>query len=249
MNCPNCGRENTIEAAYCIGCGTALSSTCPSCGAKATPDAAYCAACGSPLRPENSRMVLGAVQALKCSRCGEVNERSAVYCAACGFPLREEEPVRFGSPSVANDTLDAWELGRPAGFWIRVVASLIDGLVLMFAVAIIAAIIIQENYIGSRASEEAGFTSQDTLTFLTVAAYLVAMVAVYAATVGKLALGIRIVRTDGSKVNWGTAVLRFLASVLSMLLLGIGFLMVAFRDDKRALHDLMCGTVVIIKRH
>ena len=62
---------------------------------------------------------------------------------------------------------------------------------------------------------------------------------------GKRLFRLYVVRTDGSRVGPGRALARHLASLLSMLILGIGFLMIAFRQDKRGLHDLICDTVVI----
>ena len=58
-------------------------------------------------------------------------------------------------------------------------------------------------------------------------------------------LGMRIVRSDGRRVGIGRALGRELATVLSLILLLAGYLMVAFRNDKRALHDLIADTVVI----
>jgi uncharacterized RDD family membrane protein YckC len=63
-----------------------------------------------------------------------------------------------------------------------------------------------------------------------------------------MVIGAKIVNVDGSKIGYLTAFLRVLASILSVLTLGIGYLMVAFREDKRALHDLLVGTRVIYKR-
>jgi uncharacterized RDD family membrane protein YckC len=54
-----------------------------------------------------------------------------------------------------------------------------------------------------------------------------------------------VVRTDGSRVGIGRALARYLAYVPSAIILGGGFLMIAWRQDKRGLHDLICDTVVI----
>ena len=69
------------------------------------------------------------------------------------------------------------------------------------------------------------------------------------ATPGKLIFGAQVVRTDGSRIGYGQAALRwFAAQVNNFCLLGIGYLFVAVRADKRAFHDLLAGTRVVYKR-
>jgi len=66
-------------------------------------------------------------------------------------------------------------------------------------------------------------------------------------TLGKYATGIKVVRSDGTPLSYLGSMARFFATALSELTLGIGYLMIAFSPRKRALHDLICGTKVIIK--
>jgi uncharacterized RDD family membrane protein YckC len=63
-----------------------------------------------------------------------------------------------------------------------------------------------------------------------------------------MVIGARIVRLDNSPIGYGTAFLRFLCARLSDLTCYIGYLFIAFRNDKRALHDLIVGTKVVYKR-
>ena len=63
-------------------------------------------------------------------------------------------------------------------------------------------------------------------------------------TLGKAVVGIRVVGTDGALLTFGPAFLRYLASGLSVVPLGFGYLMAALRRDKRALHDLIAGSRV-----
>lgn len=64
------------------------------------------------------------------------------------------------------------------------------------------------------------------------------------ATPGKKLLGIAVTGEKGAPVSFGTAILRTLCKVISGAALGVGFLMAAFRDDGRALHDLLASTRV-----
>jgi uncharacterized RDD family membrane protein YckC len=65
------------------------------------------------------------------------------------------------------------------------------------------------------------------------------------ATPGKLILGLQVVRTDGRPFTWGAGIGRFFAYFLSSLTLYIGFLMAAWDEEKRALHDRICDTRVV----
>lgn len=65
-------------------------------------------------------------------------------------------------------------------------------------------------------------------------------------TVGKWATGLRIVRNDGGNVGIPRALIRhFIGYPLSLLILGLGFLMVALTVRGRGLHDIIAGTIVV----
>ena len=65
------------------------------------------------------------------------------------------------------------------------------------------------------------------------------------ATLGKMAVGLRVVTEQGERISFLRATGRYFAKYVSALILGIGFLMVAFTDRKRGLHDMIAGTLVI----
>ena len=69
--------------------------------------------------------------------------------------------------------------------------------------------------------------------------------AVAGRTFGMAALGLRVVRVDGSDLDVGHAVLRVLVFPLSFLLFGLGFLLILLRKDRRALHDLIGRAAVV----
>lgn len=64
-------------------------------------------------------------------------------------------------------------------------------------------------------------------------------------TFGQKAVGIIVTKDDGGKVGYGAAIGRSLMSIVSSIFLKIGYIMAAFRDDKKTLHDLVADTVVI----
>jgi uncharacterized RDD family membrane protein YckC len=65
------------------------------------------------------------------------------------------------------------------------------------------------------------------------------------ATVGKLFFGIRIFDRSGNRAGIVRVLLRHLAELLTLLTAGIGFIIVAFRKDRRSLHDLLTGCSVM----
>lgn len=68
------------------------------------------------------------------------------------------------------------------------------------------------------------------------------------ATPGLMACGLKIINADGTDgISLGKAVGRYFAHILSGLIFGIGYLMVAYDDRKRALHDRICETLVVYK--
>ena len=69
----------------------------------------------------------------------------------------------------------------------------------------------------------------------------------YGATPGKMALGIQVVRSDGTRVSFLRGGSRSLAEKLSAWLLYMGYLIAAFDDQKRTLHDHICDTRVVMK--
>jgi uncharacterized RDD family membrane protein YckC len=131
---------------------------------------------------------------------------------------------------------------RPAGFWIRVAAVLIDSAVMLAAQLVLW-------LTGSIAFRG---TASPLLIGMAVRAFVGMLGLVYPVvfhwlwgqTLGKMAMGIRVVTVDGGPLSLGGAVVRQLGSVVSALVFGIGYLMAGLRPDKRALHDLIAGTRV-----
>ena len=64
-------------------------------------------------------------------------------------------------------------------------------------------------------------------------------------TPGKMAVGVKIIRTDSSPVKWQCAVRRFLGYIVSVVTLFIGFIWVAFDGRKQGIHDKIADTYVV----
>jgi uncharacterized RDD family membrane protein YckC len=151
---------------------------------------------------------------------------------------------RAGQLSNSVDTVPAYAMGPPGGFWIRLLAYLIDG-VLLTALFILAWPIISGESIADYWASSEDLTGGDLFSLTLNLVYYTGAVAIWATTIGKRPFRLYVVRTDGSRVGIGRALARYLAYVPSAIILGGGFLMIAWRQDKRGLHDLICDTVVI----
>jgi uncharacterized RDD family membrane protein YckC len=134
-----------------------------------------------------------------------------------------------------------------AGFWLRFGAWFIDYIILGIVSMITNLPMI---FMGVYSVDNPGLfiTLQlisTLLNFVIPAAYETWFVGKYAATPGKMACKIKVVLADGGKVSFGRAVGRHFAKFISALILGIGYIMAGFDDQKRALHDRICDTRVI----
>jgi uncharacterized RDD family membrane protein YckC len=64
-------------------------------------------------------------------------------------------------------------------------------------------------------------------------------------TIGGIVCGLQVVRIDGRPIDWPTAVVRALGCFLSLIVVGLGFIWIAFDDGKQGWHDKIAGTAVV----
>lgn len=140
---------------------------------------------------------------------------------------------------------------RYGGFWIRFVAYIIDLILLNIVLGIIASIFGIRLMVGDPTSIDPEKFMAQMGTFqiagLVVTWLYSALMESSArgATIGKMAVGLRVVDEHGNRISFLRATGRFFAKFISTIILFIGFLMVAFTDRKRGLHDMIAGTLVI----
>jgi len=111
-----------------------------------------------------------------------------------------------------------------AGFWIRLVASFLDLILLSVTAAMI---------------HVAG------VFFLVFAAYCVVLWVLKGTTIGGIICGLKVVRLDDRPVDWSVGVVRALAAFLSLAVFGLGFIWVAFDEEKQSWHDKIAGTTIV----
>ena len=146
-----------------------------------------------------------------------------------------------------------------AGFWKRVAAYFIDYVIMtMFTYIVLIPLSILGAIVGG-ISGSSDSAAGSIGMFLTLGiGYLIIFAAnmmypawmhssKYQATLGKMAVGIKVVRSNGERLTLGRAIGRFFAYILSSITLCIGFVMAAFTERKQALHDIICDTLVVDK--
>lgn len=134
--------------------------------------------------------------------------------------------------------------GEFAGFWIRVGAILIDSVVLSivsFVIKLIAGLAIGGGEIAESIGGLIGFV-------IGIAYFTLFTASEWQATPGKRLLGIRVIKDDGGPITALRAFGRYWAYLISTIVLLIGYIMVAFTEEKTALHDLICRTRVVYGR-
>jgi uncharacterized RDD family membrane protein YckC len=129
-----------------------------------------------------------------------------------------------------------------AGFWRRVAAVIIDGLILSI-------VEVPLNIgLGADTSSQSPSRASTAYVISTLISWLYFSLmesSARQATVGKMALGIKVTDMEGQRITFGRATGRYFAKILSGLILGIGFLMAAFTQKKQALHDILASTLVL----
>jgi uncharacterized RDD family membrane protein YckC len=197
---------------------------------------------------------------LACSQCGQMFPHSDLVQIAGNWVCANCKPA-FLSRVMASGAAGASALGwRYGGFWIRFGARFIDSFVLMVPVLILAALLIPNLLRAQRGAPSpafAGFTIGLFLVyFLVLVCYEVVMLRYRGATVGKMACGLKVVRSDGGSLGWGVSLGRFFMwnvvtsgiPYLNFILMLISGIMAGTDSEKRALHDRVCDTRVIYSR-
>jgi len=183
-----------------------------------------------------------------CAECGKafpegemLQYENAWVCAACKpvFFQRIKEGV------AAKGSLKYASIGG------RFVALLIDGLIIgaifMIPIVVISMLIALSAHGEQKPNPAASgvFLFIILLLYLVPPIYEIVMIGKYGATLGKMAMKIKVVRPDGSPISYGRSAGRYFAKILSGMILYIGYLMAFWDDEKCALHDRICQTRVI----
>ncbi len=208
-----------------------------------------------------------------CSKCGTAIPQNATFCTACGQPVNQ--PSALAAKALPYATAATPPLARPygyvaspafpgvayAGFWLRVVAHLIDGILAGIAFVIlllIAFAMVGVDHLKALAqgsSPDEFFTPEVIAIIFMLAATSIVMMWLYYAwmesssyqgTLGKMALGLIVADLEGRQISFGRATGRYFAKIITGFVpLGIGYAMAGFTEKKQALHDIIAGCLVL----
>ena len=144
------------------------------------------------------------------------------------------------------------ETGQPypfKGFWIRFVASFIDGIILLILIILLASISLV--IFGATLGEGAGvgmFLLVFILASIATILYKPIMEASeYQGTVGKYALGMKVVDQNGQRITMTSSFLRTILYIIGAqgFLLCLGVIMIGFTEYKQGLHDILANTYIV----
>ena len=207
-----------------------------------------------------------------CSKCGTNVTDGAAFCSACGQPTAGPPTIAPAPPRPAPGLPPSYAppvfapiLPSPyAGFWLRVVAHLIDDLLLGIGIGILVLLGVAMVGIDSMRSMIEGMKGEDfqmpaplisAIIFVSLAS--IVLVWLYNAamesskhqgTLGKMALGLIVTDSQGRPIGFGHATGRYFAKIITGLIpLGIGYAMAGFTEKKQALHDMIAGCLVLRK--
>src|SRR5260370_7209645 len=204
---------------------------------------------------------------LSCTQCGRAFARSDLVQIGGNWVCANCKPA-FLSRVMASGSAGASPLAwRYGGFWIRFGARFIDGLIFTVPILIFAAVFIPNLIRAGRQVDNPssapnpafaafGFITFFLVFFLAGGCYEIVMLKYRSATLGKMASGLKVIRSDGRSLSWGVCFGRFFMwnvvtsgiPYLNFVLMLVSSIMLRVADAKRALHDRVCDTRVIYKQ-
>lgn len=191
-----------------------------------------------------------------CAECHQVFQRAdtiqygnAWVCANCkpGFVQRLQQGGPMAMPGAAAGM-------HYAGFWIRFLAKVIDGLIVGVVFGIPIAMLALRGVMSGGVNQSQpwmtyfSFGPWQFLSWAISILYNGFFIGKFGATPGKMALGLKVVSPEGSDIGFGRSFGRAAAEIISQLICYIGYIIAAFDSQKRALHDHIASTRVIRTR-
>ncbi len=159
---------------------------------------------------------------------------------------QEEVAPRPPMPGVYHNPMD---VVPKATFWMRAVATLVDAAIVFGLQMILGGLLALAGTVTVVGSDGGGGETAFIVHFFSYLisfTYYIFFTGYCGQTPGKMVLRIKVVRQDGSPISYGRAAFREVpAKFLSGIIFGIGYLMVIFDEQKRALHDRLSDTYVI----
>jgi uncharacterized RDD family membrane protein YckC len=199
-----------------------------------------------------------------CSKCGSTIPENAGFCTACGqqaFSTAVAPIARSYSPVSAAPRIPTLPY---AGFWLRVVAHLIDSILggIVFSILLLLGFALVgighlRNLVQGIDNPDEFFTPEIIATALVLGAISIVTMWIYYAwmesspyqgTLGKMALGLIVTDLEGRRITFARASARYFSKIITGLIpFGIGYMMAGFTEKKQALHDIIAACLVLRK--
>lgn len=213
---------------------------------------------------------LGANAAMHAARqAAGVDEPAPAAPALPAAPPPPPPPPAYAPPAYPGPAAyapPAWPPAPPApaafagyaGFWRRLAAYLIDGVVLILMLLLLSLMagFFYGIYLGITGGTAPSSEELSKILVGPIYGALFVLTWLYStlleaspwqATLGKVALSIWVTDLEGRRIGWGRANARYFSKLLSGSICGVGYLMVAFTERKQGLHDMIAATLVVRK--
>jgi len=225
---------------------------CHNCGNVLADDATFCNQCGSSVQPAPPAVPEPEPPSVTVL----IEPGAGVWAPAPESAATPEEsataqtpPERaYAAPFVTAAVMPAAQpafIARYAGFWRRFAAYWIDWFVFSAIQLFIAAA--RGVPLNAQQSMEPAEVAKGLLIGLLIGWLYAATFesSPWQATIGKRAMDIYVTNLQGHRLNFVQASGRFFGKVVSAIILGIGFFMIAFTERKQGLHDMLAGCLVV----
>ena len=145
-----------------------------------------------------------------------------------------------------------------AGFWLRFLAYMVDFIILFFFGLFIESLFgINNALMNAKSLSELKAVEASANYTMSIWASIVFGLVYYivfwvdndGATPGKKLLGIKIIKSNGEKIRFSNAIIRYIGTFISAFTILIGYLWIIWDKKKQALHDKIAGTLVIRTEH
>jgi uncharacterized RDD family membrane protein YckC len=190
-----------------------------------------------------------------CPGCGAENPDDAKYCQNCAKQLNgvREEFERENSPEVLPSVTNIKQTLDHVGFWPRFGAFFIDIIIIYILQFIIGfflgfiLILAYEPIYFDEIIESTGFSALSLiiLVIIFLLYFCILESSKNQASFGKQFAKIIVVDISGQRLTTTKSLLRAVGKIISLVIFGLGFIMIAFSDQKHGLHDVIAGTDVI----
>ncbi len=202
-----------------------------------------------------------------CSMCGAQAQDTDRFCPKCGRAMSAASPAAYAAQPGTGGA--GYSGVRYGGFWLRVVAHLLDGFIIGIPFGVLMLVLFMglggmawlHTHIPDNMDSDQAAANFMNLFGALIGIYALLIFAAVAlswlyyalmesserqATLGKVVLNLKVTDMNGNRLSFGRATGRYFAKIVSGLIpFGIGYILAGFTEKKQALHDFIAATLVV----